>query len=345
MPRSMTTKITIGIILAVLALVLVRFQPWRNLRESRQSLTVAYLPVTCHLTCPVTDFASKTSTTGTEFDARGFSDFPTVTEALKSGSIQAAFLTVPLAMKMREQGVPIKICCLGHRDGSEIMVRSDLKGTSLRDFKGRTFAIPGPYSNENFLLRTLMQQQGLQPNDITIVVMAPPDMPTALASHGIDGFVVAEPFCSEVVLNGTGRVLYNADKVWPNYISCALAVREDLIQSRPTVVADLVRGIVASGEWADANRSQAASLVAPYFRQNVKLLNYVLTHKPYSVTYTDLTPSDAEMQRIEDIGISLGLLKKRTPMSVLMDKRFIPQEIAPAKIDIAKIGTIPVAGH
>src|SRR5579862_4987082 len=84
----------------------------------RLQLTVAFVPVTCHLTCPVTDYASKTTSTGTEFDAQRFTAFPAIVEALKSKRIEAAFLTVPLAMQLREQNVPVKICCLGHRNGS-----------------------------------------------------------------------------------------------------------------------------------------------------------------------------------------------------------------------------------
>lgn len=312
---------------------------------TRQSLTVAFLPVTCHLTCPVTDFASRTSTTGTEFDALRFTDFPTITDAMKAGRLHAAFVTVPLAMKMREQGAPVKICCLGHRDGTEIMVRKDLPGADLTGMKGRTFAIPGPYSNENFLLRTLMAQQGLKPDDIKVIVMSPPDMPTALGAKAIDGYVVAEPFCSKAELDGTGRVLYYAKDIWPHYISCALIVDEGLIQAHPEQVKDLVRGIVDSGEWTERHREDAAKLVAPYFRQNPKLINYVLTHPRDRVTYRMLTPGDAEMQKIEDIGLGLGLLKARTPMSELMDKRFIPKEVVPVVIDMKKAGTLPIAGQ
>src|ERR1051325_6433675 len=48
------------------------------------TLTGAFVPVTCHLTCPVTDYASKTTTTGTRFDALRFSEFPSIVEALKA---------------------------------------------------------------------------------------------------------------------------------------------------------------------------------------------------------------------------------------------------------------------
>src|SRR5471030_760097 len=115
--RSPAVRWTVGIIAAILVLALLRFKPWQ---KQRPSLAVAYLPVTCHLTCPITDYASKTSTSGTRFDALRFTDFPTVVESLKSKKILAGFLTVPLAMKLREQGVPIRICCLGHGDGSQL---------------------------------------------------------------------------------------------------------------------------------------------------------------------------------------------------------------------------------
>lgn len=310
-------------------------------QNARQELTVAFVPVTCHLTCPVTDFASKTTTTGTEFDAKRFTAFPAMVEALKSKQLEAAFLTVPLAMQLREQNVPVKICCLGHRNGSSIMIQKDDPAKTLADMKGKTIAIPSPFSDENILLRMLMQKQGLKDGDINIVKMAPPDMPTSLAAKTIDGFVVAEPFCSAVEQNGTGRTLYSAKDIWPHYISCALVVHEDLIKEKPEVVRDLVRGIVDSGEWAENNRPEAAKLVAPYFRQKVSLLNYVLTHPSDRVSYVDLTPGDAEMQKVEDLAIQFHILHKRIPLSDLMDKSFIPKDIEPIKIDESKIGTIP----
>lgn len=313
-------------------------------KDARQSLTVAFLPVTCHLTCPVTDFASKTSTTGTRFDAMRFFEFPSIVDALKSKKLLAGFITVPLAMKMREQGAPIKICCLGHRDGSQLVIRKDLPAKSMRDLRGRTIAIPSPFSNENFFMVRLMQEQGVKPDEVNFVVMPPPDMVAALANKSIDGFIVAEPFCGKTELDGTGRILYYAKDIWPNYISCCLVVHEDLIRDKPEVVRDLVRGIVESGEWTDEHRLEAAKLVAPYFRQDEKLLRYVLTQPPDRVTYRNLDPNDAEMQKIEDMGIKLGFLKKRTPMSELMDRDFVPKQIVPAKIDVSKMaGIVPAS--
>ena len=341
--------------LVVLYLVLLVFFRYRALHKARphteevfhqapttgrQKLTVAFIPVTCHLTCPVTDYASKTSTTGTEFDAMRFGEFPSIVEALKTKKLLAGFLTVPLAMKMREQGAPIRICCLGHRDGSQLTIRIEDPAKSLRDMRGKTIAIPSPFSNENFLMNRMMREQGVRPDEIKFVVLPPPDMPAALSAKAIDGFIVAEPFCGKAEMEGYGRVLYYAKDVWPNYISCCLVVHTDLIKESPEIVRDLVRGIIASGEWAQKNRNGAAHLVAPYFGQNEKLMNYVLTQPIDRVTFVNLNPTDVELQKIIDMGTSLGFFKGAIPLDQLIDRQFIANDIPPATIDLTRMGEI-----
>jgi NitT/TauT family transport system substrate-binding protein len=66
----------------------------------------------------------------------------------------------------------------------------------------------------------------------------------------------------------------------------------------------------------------------------------VLTQPADRVTYRNLNPTDEEMQKILDMGISLGFLKTRTPMSELMDKSFFPAEIKPAEIDLSRMPEI-----
>src|SRR5689334_20190326 len=263
-----SVKIVLGVTAVITVLGLLRYRPFGssmgtassdviheggNTKATRE-LTVGFLPVTCHLTCPVTDFASKTTETNTNFNSRVFTDFPTVVSALEAKQVQATFMIVPLAMKLREQGVPVKICYLGHRDGSQIVVAKDSKIRSLKDLKGKKVAFPSPYSNQNFVFHKLMKDYGLVEKDINFVILPPPDMPTSLAAGAIDAYFVGEPFCAKAELDGYGRILYYARDIWPNFISCALVVREDLIKSNPEVVKDLVRGIAQSGAWAETHR-------------------------------------------------------------------------------------------
>jgi len=338
--RSPVVRWIAGLVLVVAVLAFVRFKPWHFLshqsaQQQVQALTelkVGFLPVTCHLTCPVTDYATRTSTM-THFESQRFTDFPTIVESIKSGRLDATFMIAPLAMKLREQGVPVKICYLGHRDGSTVIVRKDLPAQSLRDLKGKTFAIPSKYSNQYLVIRKLMEDQGVKPEEIKFVELPPPDMPGALAAKAIDAYFVGEPHAAKAELDGSGRVLYHAKDIWPHFISCVLVVTEKLIKERPEVVRDLVRGIAESGEWAETHRIEAAKVVSPYFRQDEKLVRYVLTQPPDRVSYRMLTPTDEDLQKIRDMALKAGVLTKAISMSDLIDREFIPKDIKAANID------------
>jgi NitT/TauT family transport system substrate-binding protein len=352
--KKSSLQALLGTVAVIAVLAMLRFKPWQSSQSSgpadapasigervpemKQEIAVGFLPVTCHLTCPVTDFATRTSS-NYHFKSMRFTDFPTVVDALKSGRMKATFMIAPLAMKLREQGVPVKITYLGHRDGSTVMVRKNLPAKDLRDLRGKTFAIPSKFSNQNLVLHALMEKQGMRPDELKFVEMAPPDMPTALATGAIDAYFVGEPHAAKAELDGTGRVLYHAKDIWPRFISCVLVVHEDLINKNPEIVRDLVRGIAESGEWAERNRLDAAKVAAPYFRQKEKVVRYVLTTPPDRVSYRMLTPTDAEMQKIHDMAIKTGILQKPIAVTDLVDRTFIPKDIKPAAIKMAAAGS------
>jgi NitT/TauT family transport system substrate-binding protein len=332
--RSSTVRVAAGVTVWLVAIALLHHRPWRSERRpARDELTVGFLPVTCHLTCPVTDFATRTSTTSTRFSSSRFTEFPTVVEAIKARELDASFMLAPLAMIMRAQGVPVKIVYLGHRDGSTVMVRKDSTAKELRDLRGKVFGIPSRFSNQYLVITKLMDDQGMQRGDLNFVEMPPPDMPSALAAGAIDAYFIGEPHAAKAELAGTGRVLYHAKDIWPRFVSCVLVVREELIAERPQVVRDLVRGIAESGEWAEQNRLDAAKVAAPYFRQDQKLLEYVLTQPPDRVSYRGLTPTDDDLKAIMKYAIKAGILAKEMPVEDILDRRFIPDTILPASID------------
>src|SRR5690625_7643603 len=90
----------LGALLFTVLLTFLRFEPWKftafqNTR-SLQIIDVGFLPVTCHLTCPVTDYASQTSDSY-RYDSQRFQDFPTMVESIRGGRLEATFMIVPLA--------------------------------------------------------------------------------------------------------------------------------------------------------------------------------------------------------------------------------------------------------
>jgi NitT/TauT family transport system substrate-binding protein len=292
----------------------------------KRKIAVAYLPVTCQLTCPVTDYISKYSTAGEEFMPRMFQGFPEIKEALISNRVQAAFIVAPLALALRAQGVPIKVVYLGHRYGSAVVVQKNGPIKTFADMRGKTVAIPSRFSDERLLLFRAMKVWGIKPGEIKMVEMAPPDVSGALAAHAIDAFVMGEPFPSQAEIGGFGRVLFQAREYWPDYMSCILVVRQDLIDQRPDVVQVLVDGIARSGLWLDTSkphREDAADFVGRfYYNQKPGLLRWALTKPMDRVVYSPLAPRKADFDLVRDLMIETGVLNTKLEFSEYTDTRF-----------------------
>ncbi|MGH9530357.1 MAG: ABC transporter substrate-binding protein [Terriglobales bacterium] len=293
---------------------------------AKRKIIVAYIPVTCQLTCPVTDYISKFSNSGEIFLPRLFQGFPEIKEALISNKVQAAFIVAPLAIALAAQGVPIKVVYLGHRYGSAVVVRKNGPVKTFSDLRGRVVAIPSRFSDERLLLFRAMKVWGMKPGDIKMVEMAPPDVSGALAAGAIDGFSMGEPFPSQAEMGGYGRVLFQARKYWPDYMSCILVVRQDLIDSRPDVVQTLVDGIARSGLWLDKGKPQrddAADFVGRlYYNQKPALLRWALTKPMDRIIYSPLAPRKADFDMVRDLMIETGVLNKKIEFSDYTDTRF-----------------------
>jgi NitT/TauT family transport system substrate-binding protein len=293
---------------------------------AKRKIVVAYIPVTCQLTCPVTDYISKLSTSGEIFLPRLFQGFPEIKEALISNRIQAAFIVAPLAIALRAQGVPIKVVYLGHRYGSAVVVRKNGPIKTFADMRGRTVAIPSRFSDERLLLFRAMKVWGLKPGDIKMLEMAPPDVAGALAAGAIDAYSMGEPFPSQAELGGYGRILFQAREYWPDYMSCILVVQQSLIDKRPDVVQELVDGIARSGLWLDKgkpHREDAADFVGRfYYNQKPALLRWALTKPIDRVMYTPLAPRKPDFDLVRDLMIETGVLDKKIEFDDYADTTF-----------------------
>lgn len=295
---------------------------------------IGFLPVTCHLTCPVTHFMNKEMSGEDMFKPMRFSGFPELKEMFigRPQEMPATFILAPMAMALREQGVKIKIVYLGHRDGSAVMVHKDSGIFQTSDLRGKRIAVPGRYANQRLIIYRELKKVGMTLSDVTLLEMPPPDMPAALLTKAVDAITSGEPFMGQTELDGYGRVLYQAKDVWPGFISCVLAVHEDAIKNNRAEIQRLVNGIAASGKWVDESmehRMDAAQFVSQnYYNQNPRLLSFVLSKPPDRVTYSRLTPLKENFDEIEQLALEAGMLQGTAHFADYVDDSFAPEASA-----------------
>jgi NitT/TauT family transport system substrate-binding protein len=274
----------------------------------------------------VTDYITRRTKAGNLFLPRLFQGFPEIKEALISDKMQAGFMVAPMAIALRSQGVPIKIVYLGHRYGSAVVVRKDGPIHSILDLRGRTIAIPSRFSDERLIVIRVLKEFHIPAGEIKMVELAPPDVAAALATGAIDAFSMGEPYPSQAEMGGYGRVLFYARQHWPDYVSCVLVVRQDLIDRRPETVQALVDGIARSGLWLEKGlpyRQYAAEFVSRlYYHQDPGLLRWALTNPLDRVMYTPLSPYRADFDYIRDMMRETGVLNRNIEFEEYVDTSF-----------------------
>src|SRR5262249_29390723 len=217
-------------------------------------------------------------------------------------------MVAPMAIALRSQGVPIRIVYLGHRYGSAIVVHKNGGVKAFPDMKGRIIAIPSRFSDERLLVFKALKKYNMSASELQMVEMAPPrDGAGARGARAIGAFSRGEPYPSQAEIGGFGRVMFHARELWPDYMSCVLVVKQDMIDNRPDAVQTLVDGIARSGLWLEKGRpyrEHAADFTARfYYNQNPKLLRWALTNPLDRVMYTPLTPLKADFDMVRDLMI------------------------------------------
>lgn len=284
------------------------------------TVKIGYLPITDHLLMLAVE---REKFPGLAIEPVRFSSWPEISEALKAGRIDAAFLLSPIGLTLRQKGVPVKVVLLGHRNGSVITVKNSGEINRIEDLKGKTIAVPSPFSTHNILLRKVLTERHIDPaRDLKIIDMAPPEMVNALATGRIHGYIVAEPFGAQAEAQKVGKILMLSKDIWHDHICCVLNVQEKLVQNYPGEVQELVSGFLRTAEYIEANPLQAAKASTRILGQKPEIVERVLTSPADRLTFRNLVPARADFAATQDYMVKFGVAKEKVDLAGYLDDRF-----------------------
>ncbi|NTV45003.1 MAG: ABC transporter substrate-binding protein [Chlorobiales bacterium] len=283
-------------------------------------LKIGYLPITDHLLMIA---SARETLKNVEIQPVKFSSWAENAEALKAGAIDAGFLLTPMGLTLRQKGVPIKAVLLGHHNGSVITVSNNGDIKKIEDLKGKTIAVPSPFSTHNILLRKVLSEKGIDAaRDLKIVDMPPPEMVVALATGRIHGFIVAEPFGAQAEDRKVGKILVLSKDIWPNHICCVLNVRENVISSNKEAVQEAISGMIRTAAFIESNPAQAAKDSYKILGQKPEIIEKVLTSPKDRITFQNLVPVKADFDAMQNYMVSFGLAKEKVDLAAYLDTKF-----------------------
>jgi NitT/TauT family transport system substrate-binding protein len=256
-------------------------------------------------------------------DAGAFNAGPEEMSAFSAGDLDIGYVGVAPCLTFASQDMAdVKIVAQANMGGSSILVRPGLDAEDVAALRGRSVAIPGISTVQDFLLRTALVKAGVDPADVTEIVVKPPEMLSALNGAQVDAAVVWEPYPSMAVAAGSGRVLENSSKIWPHHPCCMVVADSAFIKKDPDTVKRFVAAHVKATKYIQDNPAEAADMAHLFTGQDKAVVKSALKNIEFGYR-----PDVKAITKYVDFMKMAGVVKDKDAAAFtrgLVDDEFLP---------------------
>jgi len=242
-------------------------------------------------------------------------------QAMIGGDVQIMAGGVPETVLARAGGVDIKnFWAISNLMPFQIYGSPNLK--SLKDGKGRKFAISRFGSLSEFLTRSALRQAGVDPKDVTMLqIGATPARFTTLVGGIVDATILWFPVTERAKAAGMNK-LFDLKELYPNWTNVGFIARESWLAKEKEQAIKFLRAYQRGVRHTRENRDDGIRALRKYVG-----LNAGEAAAGYD-EYRDSFPMDG---RILDAGITAtveqeietGRLKGKISLSEMIDGSFI----------------------
>jgi len=242
-------------------------------------------------------------------------------QAVIGGDVQIMAGGVPETVLARASGVDIKnFWAISNVMPFQIYGRPNMK--SLKDGKGKRFAISRFGSLSEFLTRSALRQAGVDPKDVTMLqIGATPARFTTLAAGMVDATILWFPVTERAKAVGMNK-LYDLKDLYPNWTNVGFVAREPWLAKEREQAIRFLRAYQKGVRHTRENRDDGIRALRKYVG-----LDPSEAAAGYD-EYRDSFPLDG---RILDAGITAtieqeietGRLKGKMSVSEMIDQGFI----------------------
>ena len=270
---------------------------------AKQTLKVGYLPVIDHL---ILGMAKEKQLSSVEIQLEKKTGWNEVGEALKAAEIDVAFILAPYAIDIFFTEKNVKLLLLSHRDGSIVVANKAANVASYADFKGKTVLIPFQSSMHHILLHKRLKQEGISVGigeDVMTEVVAPSQIPMMIEYDPdgfIAGYIVAEPFGTQVVNKGLGNILNLSKDISGDHPCCAVVARQEIIDKYPEALQEFISSLVECGKEVYSNIEATVKTATEFLGQEEAVVRAILEDSNRRVSMDKLMPKAEELTFMQD---------------------------------------------
>lgn len=203
----------------------------------------------------------------TKLTTQAFNAGPKEVSALLGGSLDAAFIGSGPAINAfdKSKGSDVRVVAGATSGGAQLVVAPGI--TSPQQLAGKTIATPQEGNTQDVAFKKWLSSKdiklGTEPGDVRVQYSDNPQTFDAFRAGTVQGGWLPEPWASRLVLDAGATVLVDEKNEWPAgaFPSTVLLVRTEFLHQHPATVTALLRGELATTDWATANPGQAKTVV------------------------------------------------------------------------------------
>ncbi|MBP1934496.1 aliphatic sulfonate ABC transporter substrate-binding protein [Ammoniphilus resinae] len=204
---------------------------------------------------------------GMEVKWHSFDSGRDVNTALASGSIDIGLLGSTLVANGISEGLDYQVIWIADVIGANeaLVVKKDSGINSMEDLKGKKIAVTFGSTTQYTLLSGL-KANGIDPGEVNILDMQPPDMLAAWTRGDIDGGYVWHPTLQKMV-DDQGQILITSGDLVEKGIVTAdvIVVRNEFAKQHPEVVKEYIASQIRAVELYRDNPEEAIAAVSKEF--------------------------------------------------------------------------------
>jgi NitT/TauT family transport system substrate-binding protein len=191
-------------------------------------------------------------------------------QAMLAGDLDIAFVGAAPFIAAVSSGLDAKIVAAVQTQGSDLVLRNEVPYSTPADLAGKKIATFPPGTIQDTILRSWLEENGVDPASVEIIAMDPGAATTAISAGQVDGVFLPHPSPSIIAAEGTGRTVVKSGEMMKDHACCVLVASGSLIREHPETVDQIVKTHIRATEYNLEHPDEAASIYASKTGQNVE---------------------------------------------------------------------------
>lgn len=224
-------KILIGIILVIIAVLGICY--YVDVVAQENTIKIGSLHTDHDAQLQIANEQKAYEAQGLEVEVKQFNNGGDMLTAMASGDLDIGYLGITPVLSSCTQNSSLRIISGVQTEGSSLIARSNENISSIEDLKGKTVATIGESSIQYILLTKILNDNGMNTDDIEHISMRSSLMVGALKTNQIDAMFVPEPYASLATEAGFGKELAYSGDIVPNHPCCVVVTTDEFIKKNP----------------------------------------------------------------------------------------------------------------